>query len=118
MRARDKVARPRPFASELRSKAAGARWTESSGSKYGFHDAFRRIVLVGPFCRSDPAGKTVNRSLTLRGDGERCRKTFEPLSGSSRTGLRHPNPEIGKWRAETAALKPAARELEFEDLLA
>src|SRR5271165_5599728 len=38
-----------------------------------------------------------------------------PLSGTSRTGLRRTKTEIGKWRAETAAVKPAAGEPEFED---
>ncbi|MGO9462076.1 MAG: haloacid dehalogenase-like hydrolase [Rhodomicrobium sp.] len=35
--------------------------------------------------------------------------------GLSRTGLRRTKTEIGKWRAETAALKPAAAGLKFED---
>ena len=45
----------------------------------------------------------------------RCRKSSEPCSGTSRTGLRRTKTEIGKWRPETAALKPAAGGLEFED---
>jgi hypothetical protein len=45
----------------------------------------------------------------------RCGKSSEPFSGASRTGLRHTKTEIGKWRAETAAVKPAAGALEFED---
>jgi hypothetical protein len=43
------------------------------------------------------------------------RKSSELFSGESRTGLRRTKTEIGKWRAETAAVKPAAGALEFED---
>ncbi len=34
---------------------------------------------------------------------------------TSRTGLRRTKTEIGKWRAETAAVKPAAGEPKIED---
>jgi hypothetical protein len=43
-------------------------------------------------------------------------EAFEPVSGKSRTCLRHANTEIGKSRAETGAEKPAFGEPEFEDL--
>jgi predicted RNase H-like nuclease len=33
----------------------------------------------------------------------------EPVSVNSRTGLRHAEMEIGKWRAETGARNPPAR---------
>src|SRR5271166_5564648 len=57
---------------------------------------------------STPSGERVDDVL-------RCRKSSEPLSGTSRTGLRRTKTEIGKWQAETAAVKPAAGEPEFED---
>ena len=39
--------------------------------------------------------------------GRRCRKTLrEPVSVNSRTSLRSAEMEIGKWRAETGAVKP------------
>ena len=52
--------------------------------------------------------------MLKREDGVRCRKPFEPVSGPSRTGLWRTKTEIGKWRAETAAVKPAGGALEFE----
>src|SRR5271167_891760 len=55
------------------------------------------------------------RRFGERVDGVRCRKSSEPFSGTSRTGLRRTKTEIGKWRAETAAVKPAAGEPKFED---
>jgi len=55
------------------------------------------------------------RRFGERVDDVRCRKSSEPFSGTSRTGLRRTKTEIGKWRAETAAVKPAAGEPKFED---
>jgi hypothetical protein len=48
--------------------------------------------------RRQDAGLASNRSLAH----------LEPVSGRTKT-------EIGKWRAETAAVKPVAGGLEFDD---
>jgi hypothetical protein len=56
-------------------------------------------------------------SILAQQNALRFRKPLEPFSHTSRTGLCRTKTEIGKCRPETAAQKPAAGKLEFDDLL-